>query len=315
MQDEPNRPYIIIVGAADTGRAPMAAAMLQRHLQRRGIDAIVESAGVLGHDGDPASEEARRTIEQMGLDIEAHIARSLSQELVDRANLLIAIDSGVLKVSRGHFQEAAERIHSLGELAGQERDIPDPFKMQIGAWLAYATEIDQLLSRALPRILKYIQSQSASEDSQPAEAPPAPDTSLSDVNPARVVGSPPLLKRISAAQLRESSTAATAPEAARRMLQVLDLILTMPHIISWNAARVQIAGDLDALLSNLPASDLASGLAGLIRAALSMTPTTPSATQALALREAIAALTTTVQVSALTQMSAQLANWGMTGEQ
>lgn len=299
MQNEPGSLYIIIVGAADTGRAPMAAAMLRRHLQRRHIDALVESAGILGHDGDPASEEARRSVEQMGIDIQTHVARSLTQEMVAAAKLLIAMDSGVARVARSRFRDAAERIYSLGELAKQERDIPDPFKMQIGAWLAYASEIDKLLEYAMPHIMAHISGVEPAPAPVSAQAPsPNPETA-----PA------PILKRLSIAPPASSGISSEAASTAQRMLQVLDLIIQTPHVISWGAARLQIAADLDALISSKPPSDLAYGLAGLVRAALSMTPETPSASQASALREAIAALNTSVQASALTNLSARLAVW------
>ena len=76
----------------------MTAAMLRRHLQRRHIDALVESAGILGHDGDPATEEARRSVEQMGIDIQAHVARSLTDEMAAAAKLLIGMDLSLIHI-------------------------------------------------------------------------------------------------------------------------------------------------------------------------------------------------------------------------
>lgn len=305
MQNDGARPYIVIIGAADTGRAPMAAAMLQRHMQRRYVDALIESAGILGHDGDPATEAAQRSIEQMGLDIQEHVARSLTDELAASASLLIGMDSGVTRVARSRFPSAAERIYSLGELANQERDIPDPFKMQIGAWLSYATEIDKLLERAMPHILMRIGASQESSAPVVAEQPPSSSASAPQAAPA------PTLKRISvSAPAPESKPAETVTAPAQRMLQVLDLIIQMPHVISWEAARLQIAADLDALMRSKPPADLAYGLAGLLRAALSMTPETPNAAQASALREAIIALAGPVQAAALSQMSVKLAAWG-----
>lgn len=69
--------------------------------------------------------------------ISVRTARSLSDHLVDEATLVLAIDSGTARVARLRFPTAAARIHTLGELAGRDRDIPDPFKMQIGPWLVY----------------------------------------------------------------------------------------------------------------------------------------------------------------------------------
>src|SRR5215213_7217392 len=145
---------ILLSGAADTGRAPMAAALLRRLLEKRPHDWVVESCGVLGHDGAVAEVEARDTMVHMGLDIGEHQARSLDDDLAARAALIITLDRGTALVVRARFPDAAARAYSLGELAGRARDIPDPFRMQIGAWMTYAREIESMLQAALPRIVE-----------------------------------------------------------------------------------------------------------------------------------------------------------------
>ena len=145
-------PTILLVGAADTGRAPMAAALLRRLLDARGHAWAVESCGVLGHDGAVAEVEARDTMVHMGLDIAEHEARSIDEALAARAALILTIDRGTALVVRARFPDMAVRTFSLGELAGRARDIPDPFRMQIGAWMTYAREIEAMLEAALPRI-------------------------------------------------------------------------------------------------------------------------------------------------------------------
>src|SRR3954451_15842668 len=145
---------ILLSGAADTGRAPMAAALLRRLLEKRPHDWEIESCGVLGHDGAVAEAEARDTMVHMGLDIAEHQARSLNDDLAARAALIITLDRGTALVVRARFPDAAARRYSLGELAGRARDIPDPFRMQIGAWMTYAREIEGMLQAALPRIVE-----------------------------------------------------------------------------------------------------------------------------------------------------------------
>ena len=39
-------------------------------------------------------------------------------------------------------------IRTLGELANRKRDVPDPFRMQMGAWLTYARELDDIDTKA-----------------------------------------------------------------------------------------------------------------------------------------------------------------------
>ena len=145
-------PTILILGAADTGRAPMTAAILAEIVVERALSYRVASAGILGHDGDSPTGDAISTMDQMGLDITEHVARSLTDELTESAALLISVDSGTARVARARFPGAADRIHVLGDLAGRARDIPDPFKMAMAAWLTYASEIKVMLHAAIPRI-------------------------------------------------------------------------------------------------------------------------------------------------------------------
>src|SRR6185436_16835383 len=90
---------------------------------------------------------------------------------VARAALLLALDSGTAQVVRMRFPSAASRVHALGALAGRQRDIPDPFRMQIGAWITYAREIAALLEAALPRIAAVLPPQAAGDRPPAAEEP------------------------------------------------------------------------------------------------------------------------------------------------
>src|SRR6476659_259989 len=211
---------ILLGGAADTGRAPMAAALLRRLLNARSDDWAVESCGVLGHDGAVAEVEARDTMVHMGLDIAEHYARSLDDDLAARAALIITIDRGTALVIRARFPAAAARTYSLGELAGRARDIPDPFRMQIGAWMTYAREIESMLEAALPRIAELMP--------QPTDDRPL----MAD----QAIGAAP------------SHLSSLVPEerndAVNRVVQLLQVAAQMPGVSDWAAARARIEADL-----------------------------------------------------------------------
>ncbi len=274
-----NTPLIMIVGAADTGRAPLTAALLRRMLLQRTIDVRVESAGVLGHDDDPASPDALAVAEHLSLDLSAHRARSLSADLVDAASLLLAVDRGTARVARLRFPQAEARIHTLGELAGRDRDIPDPFKMQIGPWLIYAQEIERLLQQALPRIIAFLpEGATAPPDSEP----PAPSPVVAEERRA----------------------------AAERTAQLLDLMTRIPGIVEWSAAREQIETTI-ALAQAHPAgvSDLVAAYGALLRAALALTPPVPGTVHLAALRDVIARLEQPITSEDVSSLSARLGAW------
>jgi protein-tyrosine-phosphatase len=262
---------VMIVGAADTGRAPIAAALLRRRLEERQIAHRVESAGILGHDDDPVSGEALAAADQIGIDLSDHRARSLTEELAAEAVALIAIDSGIARVARARYPEAAARIATLGEMAGRQRDIPDPFKMQLGAWLAYLREIEQLLALALPRIIALLEPNATQQAAAAPEAPAGP---------------------------RGAAVAAA--------LQALDLAQN-----EWSVARAQLDAALaQALAAPRPADDLAEAYVGMVRVALTLTPTAPSVGQRAALVGAVERLRAPISAADIAALSAQLGVWG-----
>jgi protein-tyrosine phosphatase len=278
---------ILLSGASDTGRAPMAAALLRRLLNARSDDWAVESCGVLGHDGAVAEVEARDTMVHMGLDIGEHQARSLDDGLADRAALIITMDRGTALVIRARFPAAAARTYSLGELAGRARDIPDPFRMQIGAWMTYAREIESMLQAALPRIAELMPATKGegrrTKDENRVPSPQAPIPSPQSPIPERA-------------------------DAAGRIAQLIQIAVQMPGVIDWAAARARIEADL-ALIAAAPsdAGDLIAAYAGLLRAALALLPNAPSAGQIAALQHAAKRLDQPIGQAELNELSGQIA--------
>src|SRR5687768_11298937 len=124
---------IIIVGGADTGRAPLAAALLRRRLLEPAPAVIVESAGILGHDEAPMQAEAHMALEHLNITPQEHSARSLSAAIVESATLLIAVDRGISRAIAMHYPEAP--LAALPDLAATPRDVPDPFRMTTDAWI------------------------------------------------------------------------------------------------------------------------------------------------------------------------------------
>jgi protein-tyrosine phosphatase len=272
-----NDALILFIGAADTGRAPMAAALLRRLLRRHDLRAVVASAGVVGHDDDPAEPEARDAMLALGIDIGDHAARSLSDALVAEALLLIAVEAGVARAVRSRYPDA--EVITLGGLAGRARDIPDPFRMQVGAWMHYAGEIEALLTAGLPRIRALL-------DGAPAPAPASP-------------APPPAQDHVAARQ-----------GAVERAVRLLSLAAELPDVLDWDSTSRQIASDLAAMEQPLAPDDLARPYVALVRAMLALTPSRPTASQAAALRAATARLSAPIGPAELDAASGELGAFG-----
>ena len=79
----------------------MAEAFLRRRLEDLGVEARVHSAGILS-DGRTVPAEGLEAVRARGLDASTHRSRRMTEEMVNRADL-------VLCMAREHVREAALR--------------------------------------------------------------------------------------------------------------------------------------------------------------------------------------------------------------
>jgi protein-tyrosine phosphatase len=120
---------VLIVCTGNTCRSPMAEGLLARSLVEAGRNGVeVSSAGTGAWDGAPASEGAYLVGLEQGIDLSGHRARLLTRDMVDGADLILAM-------SRTHLARVRElggagRAHLLGEYAGYQgaqAEVEDPF--------------------------------------------------------------------------------------------------------------------------------------------------------------------------------------------
>jgi protein-tyrosine-phosphatase len=292
------QPLLLVVGGADTGRAPITAALLRGLVEQAGHEWEVASAGVTGHDGDPAEPEARNAMLHFGYDISEHCARSLNDELVADTAVLLAVDSGTARVVAARYPDRVERITSLGDLTGTGRDIPDLFRMQVGAWLMYAREIEAMLQAGMDRLAAMVRGEPFADiASEPALAPPTPPTTS--------VAPPP-----------EAAESAVSPEAIERQGSIercerlLAVLRDMPTVIDWSHARHELADKLrQAGTVSLTSDDLAQSYTALLVALLEMRASVPPPELLGVLHTALVRLYTPIDQQAITNLSLLLARW------
>lgn len=303
---------ILMVGGADTSRAPMAAALLRRRLAERYPDWTIESAGVLGHDGDPAEPEARDALTAAyHLDIGDHTARSINAELVAAATLLVAVDTGTARVLRLHYPEAAERTVTLGELAGRRRDIPDPFRMQLGAWISYAREIDQLLHAGLGRLVQLVSGDppdlQPDEDEEDANAGVAYRAELEE--PLVATGQPtPAPVPPAVAPPPPVPVERRAP--VERCARLLTLMREMPTLVEWPNARRQLETELkDVGVRPTRPDELVQPYTVMLLTLLGMSSVVPTPGQLDLLQQAFERLYAPIDQQAIAALSAEMTQW------
>jgi protein-tyrosine-phosphatase len=152
-------PTVLFICTGNLCRSPMAEVLLRARLARDEArrDWQVGSAGVWAADGRPASMYAIEEMDQRGIDLHAHHSRSVTGELMDGADLVLAMTRNHVEALVAAFPAQAHKVHMLSQMIGQEYDIYDPYG---GARLEYAytaQELEQLIDDGYERIIALVE--------------------------------------------------------------------------------------------------------------------------------------------------------------
>ena len=147
-------PSVLFVCTANICRSPMAMAIWQSKVADDQNSWVVESAGTWALVGEPAAPNTQDVLRDLGLDVSAHRARSVSSELLGQFNLILTTERGQKEALHAEFPQVRERVYLLSEMIGEEFDIRDPYRDPIIEYRATAGEIESILSQGYERVIE-----------------------------------------------------------------------------------------------------------------------------------------------------------------
>jgi protein-tyrosine phosphatase len=147
---------VLFVCSGNLCRSPMAAAYLRALAARRGLhELVVDSAGTLGIEGEPATLEAIQALAEIGVDLTAHRSRGLRAADLERADYVLAMTQEHLRemaayAGAGRGQRLLLRTFEHGRgLHAPAPDLEDPMGASLGFYRRQrdliVTCVDQLL--------------------------------------------------------------------------------------------------------------------------------------------------------------------------
>ena len=135
----------------------MAAALLQHALAAESAPLAglkVSSAGVVARRGDAVSANSVSALRKVGLDISSHRSQPLTQEMMDRALVVLCMTESHREMIRLQTDRPPANLHLFREFmpGSVDREIGDPFGGPLSLYEAVRDEMVE----SIPSLLRHL---------------------------------------------------------------------------------------------------------------------------------------------------------------
>lgn len=119
---------ILFICIGNICRSPMAEGLFKQAMPEKAVC----SAGLHAMIGEPADPLSVQLMQERGIDISEHRARSLASWMVYEADLILTMDQYQKRFIEFKFPKAKGKIMRLGEHGNY--DVPDPYQQNMAAF-------------------------------------------------------------------------------------------------------------------------------------------------------------------------------------
>src|SRR5919112_145851 len=147
--------HILFVCTANVCRSPMAEAIFNALAEERGLAWRAESAGVAALVGEDITPNARAALDEVGIYANDHRARQVGEEMLEEADLVLAMGPRHVATLRRRFGELSERVYALPQYAlgaPPEEGIPDPYGQTMTAFRASVRQLLEYIEALVGRL-------------------------------------------------------------------------------------------------------------------------------------------------------------------
>jgi protein-tyrosine-phosphatase len=139
----------------------MGAALLQHALaaQPEPLKSLrVLSAGVASRSGDPAAANGIAALKKVGIDLRDHRSQPVTQELLDRALLVLCMTESHRDMIELSADPVPARLHLFREFTGAHGnlEIPDPYGLHLSAYEATRDEMVAAIPSIIAALAKLV---------------------------------------------------------------------------------------------------------------------------------------------------------------
>ena len=142
--EAPDRPFtVLFVCSGNTCRSPLAQAIFSRKAREAGLHIRFLSAGTSAVEGDRASVHARTVAKEKGLDLDSHVAATVSLQHVVQADVILTMRDEQKAEMLARFPEVEGKVSVIGEyLDDPGHEVPDPFGKSLDEYRKTAATIE-----------------------------------------------------------------------------------------------------------------------------------------------------------------------------